>query len=240
MNHVRTHYQQIYAPRTISKELLKSLVTTLGEFKSGLPTSSRKIKAQAISPGKITNLEGPESWKVIDPHSLTELEHIHVELLLTSTESKSCELHVEFRSERIYLSVSDIETGWGKSVYEEMHHRLDSLGISSKGIKEKLQRAYFILSILQNIVLAFSVALFAVWLTGHNRTYLYASLGLFIAGSMPAIKGFFNFFLPPKKTALIQETVVKGQGFPLTEAAAIVAFLEGIIQLGKELVALLR
>jgi hypothetical protein len=116
MNYVRAHYSQIYAPRTISKELLKSLVAALGEFKSGLPTSSRKIKARAISHGKITDLEGADSWKVIDPHSLAELEHVHVELLLTLTEQKSCEPHVEFRSEHIFLSVSDIETGWGKSV----------------------------------------------------------------------------------------------------------------------------
>ncbi len=240
MNPIRTQYWQTYAPRTISKDLIKSLVAALEKFKPGLSTSSRKIKARAIGGGKITNIEGAESWKVIDPHSLTELEQVQVELLLTLTEQKSCELHVEFRSERIFLSVSDIETGWGKSVYEEMLHLLDLLGIPSKGFKEKLQKAYSVLTIMQNVILTCSVALFAFWLTVHRRTYIYAALGLFVAGAMPAIKGFFYFFFPPKKMPLIQETVIKGRGFPFVEAAAIVAFLGGVIQLGKELVALLR
>src|SRR5947207_14847320 len=80
MTNVRTQYREAYAPRTISKALLRALVEALVDFKPGLPTRSRKIRAKAISAGKITELEGPESWKVTDPHSLAELEHVRVEL----------------------------------------------------------------------------------------------------------------------------------------------------------------
>ena len=60
---VRTQYREEYAPRTTSKAALKALVKALADFKPGLPTTSRKIKARAISAGKTTDLEGPESWK---------------------------------------------------------------------------------------------------------------------------------------------------------------------------------
>ncbi len=237
MTYVQTQYREVYAPRTVSRTLLKSLVAGLANFKSGLPTVSRKIKARAISHGKITDLEGPDSWKVIDPHPLAELEHVDVELLLTSTGHSSCELHVEFRGEHIFLSVSDIETGWGKSVYEEMRHLLGTFGISSKGLKERLRRAYGLLTILQNVMLVLSVGLFTAWLTGHGTTYLYASLGLFVAGVMPAMTLSFRFLFPPKKVPLFQETIPKSQGFPWVEGAAILGFLGAVMQLVKELVA---
>ena len=209
MNYVDTHYSQHYAPRTISKETFKSLVEALVRFKPGLPTSERKIKAYAIGPGKQTYLEGAESWKVIDPHSLIELERLQVQLLLSSTEGRSCELHVEFLSNHIWLDVSDRATGWGKSVYEEMWYLLDSLGISSKGFKAEMQAFYFILAINQNVILAISVSLFAFWLTHHNRASLYASIGLFLAGAMPAAMRTVEFFSPPNKIPIIEETVAR-------------------------------
>jgi hypothetical protein len=51
MTNVRTQYREAYAPRTISKALLRALVEALVDFKPGLPTSSRKIRAKAISAG---------------------------------------------------------------------------------------------------------------------------------------------------------------------------------------------
>src|SRR2546421_12037328 len=131
MTNIRTQYKEVYAPRTISKALLRALVEALVDFKPGLPTTSRKIRARAISAGKTTDLEGRESWKATDPHSLAELEHVRVELLLMSAEHRRCELHVEFRSGHISLSVSD-DTGWGKSVFEDALNLLSALGISSK------------------------------------------------------------------------------------------------------------
>ena len=112
MTNVRTQYREAYAPRTISKAFLRALVEALVDFKPGLPTRSRKIRAKAISAGKITELEGPESWKVTDPHSLAELEHVRVELLLTSAEHSSCELHVtrshRFKEQIVIAIQSDI------------------------------------------------------------------------------------------------------------------------------------
>ena len=238
MTNVRTQYREAYAPRTISKALLKALVEALVDFKPGLPTTSRKIKARAISAGKITDLEGPECWKVTDPHSLAELEHVRVEHLLTSSEHRRCELHVEFRSGQISLSVSDIETGWGKGVFEGTLNLLSSLGISSKGLNERLRRAYGLLDIFQNVLLVLSVALFAVWLTGKGISYLSACLALFIAGVMPAMIRSFHFFSPPKKAPIIQETVAKSRNFPWAETTAVLSFLAGVLQLAKALIAI--
>src|SRR5437870_270434 len=100
MPNVRTQCREAYTPRTLSKAILRALVKALVDFKPGLPTTSRKIRARAISAGKTTDLEGPESWKVTDPHSLADLEHVRVELSLTSAEHRRCELHVEFQPER--------------------------------------------------------------------------------------------------------------------------------------------
>ena len=237
MTNVRTQYRETYAPRTISKALLKALVKALVDFKPGLPTTSRKIRARAISAGKTTDLEGPESWKVTDPHSLADLEHVRVELLLTSAEHRRCELHVEFRSGHISLGVSD-ETGWGKSVFEDALNLLSSLGISSKGLNERLRRAYGLLDIFQNVLLVLSVAVFAVWLTGKGISYLYAGLALFIAGFIPAMTRSFHFFSPPKRAPIIQETVAKSRNFPWAEATAVLSFLAGVLQLAKALVAI--
>lgn len=237
MSNVRTQYREVFAPRTISKALLKALVEALAEFKPGLPTTSRKIRARATSAGKITDLEGPESWKVTDPHSLAELELVRVELLLRSAEHGKCELHVEFRSGHILLGVSDIETGWGKSVFEDTRNLLSNLGISSKGLNERLKRAYDLLDIFQNVLLALSVVVFAIWLTGLGTAYLYASLTLFVAGVMPALIRSFYFFSPPKKVPIFQESVAKSRNFPWPEATAVISFLAGVLQLAKALVA---
>ncbi len=237
MASVRTQYREAYAPRTISKGLLRALVEALAEFKPGLPTTSRKIKARAVSAGKITELEGPESWRVTDPHSSTELEQVRVELLLTSTEHRKCELHVEFRSGQILVSVSDNETGWGKSVFEDTRNLLSNLAISSGGFNERLRRAYGLLDIFQNVLLMMAVGVFAVWLTGQRTTYLYASLALFVAGVMPAVVRSFNFFSPPRKPPIFQETVTRSRNFPWVEATAVLSFLTGVLQMARELVA---
>ena len=237
MTNARTQYREVYEPRTISKAHLRALVETLAEFKPGLPTASRKIRARAISAGKITNLEGPESWKVTDPHSLAEIEQLRVDLLLASAEGGTCELHVEFRSGYTVLSVSDGETGWGKTVFEETRNLVGTLGISPRGFSQKLRRAYVLLDIFQNVLLTLAAAVFAVWLTGRGTTYLYASLALFVAGVMPTMFRSFYFFFPPKKAPIIQETVAKGGNFPWAEATAVLSFLTGIVQLAKALVA---
>jgi hypothetical protein len=238
MNNVRTQYRDAYAPRALSKAILKAFVEALVDFKPGLPTTSRKIRAKAIGSGKITELEGPESWKVTDPHSLAELEQVRVELLLASTEQRKCELHVEFRSGQILLSVSDFETGWGKGVFEDARILLSDLGISSDGFNERLRKAYGLLDIFQNVLLALSVAVFAVWLMGRGATYLYASLALFVAGVMPALIRSYYFFSPPRKTPIFQETVAKSRNFPWAEATAVLAFFTGVLQLAKALVSI--
>jgi hypothetical protein len=239
MASVRTQYREEYAPRTTSKAALRALVETLADFKPGLPTTSRKIRARAIGAGKTTDLEGPESWKVTDPHSLADLQQVRVELLLTRSEHRRCEIHVEFRSGHTLLSVSDLETGWGKGVFEDMRSLLGALSISSKGFNEVLRKAYGLLDIFQNVLLAFAVAAFAVWLSGRGASYLYASLALFIAGVMPAMTHSFHFFSPPRKPLIFQEAAAKGRNFPWAEATAVLAFMTGMLELAKALIALL-
>lgn len=214
MTYVRTQHWQSYLPRTISKSLFRSLVEALDQFKPGLNTASRKIKAKAISYRTITSLEGPQSWKVTDPHPLPELEQLEVELLLVANTTDSCELHIDFRSERIFLSVSDIQTGWGKSVFEEARHLLSTLGISSEGWKATLRKSYAVLEILQYLLLIVSVAMFSVWLQNQKETYLYASLGLFVSGVIPTLRRLVHFFRPPSKTLIIQEAPPKNRHFP--------------------------
>ena len=238
MANVRTQYREEYAPRTTPKAALRALVEALADFKPGLPTSSRKIRARAIGAGKTTDLEGPESWKVTDPHSLADLQQVRVELLLTRSEHRRCEIHVEFRGGHTLLSVADFDTGWGKGVFEDMRTLLGSLGVSSKGFNEFLRKAYHLLDIFQNVLLVFSAAVFAVWLSGRGATYLYASLALFVAGVMPAMTQSFRYFSPPRKALIFQETVAKSRNFPWAEATAVLAFVTGVIQLAHALIAI--
>ena len=236
---VRTQYKEEYSPRTTPKAALRALVEALADFKPGLPTTSRKIKARAVSPGKTTDREGPESWKATDPHSFADLQHVTVELLLAHSEHRRCEIHIEFRSGYTLLTVSDYETAWGKGVFEDMRPLLRSLGISSRGFNEFLRKAYGLLDIFQNVLLTFSAAAFAVWITGRGATYLYAALALFVAGAMPALTHSFRFFSAPRRAPIFQETLAKGRNFPWAETTAVIAFVTGALQLAKALIALL-
>lgn len=238
MSSDRTLYKDVYAPRAVPKAILKAFVEALADFKPGLPTTSRKISARAISAGKSTELEGPESWKVTDPHSAAELEQVRVVLSLVSTESRRCELEVEFRSGQIVLSVSDIETGWGKSVFEDTRVLLGNLGIFSGGLNEWLRWAYALLDNFQNVLLVLSAAGFAAWLTDRGITYLYSSLALFVAGVMPALTRSYYFLSPPGKTPIFQDAVARSRNIPWAEATAVLAFLTGVIQFAIALVAI--
>lgn len=235
MSFVRTQYTTVYQPRPISKDVLKSLVGELESFKAGLQTTSRLIKSRAISHEKITTLQGPECWKVVDPHPLSGLEHLEIELLITESNDKSCELHVEFRANHIFLSVSDIGTSWGRGVHEEMRHILDKYGISTNGFREKIHSSYGFIVILQNIILAVSVAAFSTFLAGHGNGYLYTSVALFFSGAVPAFVNVFRHFFPPKKQPIVQEAAPKRMSFPFTEASAVISFIGAIISLAKEL-----
>ena len=135
--------------------------------------------------------------------------------------------------------MSDYETGWGKGVFEEMRTLLGGLGVSPGGFGALLEKAYGLLDIFQNVLLAFSVAVFAIWLGGRGATYLYASAALFVAGVIPALTHSFRFFSPPRKALIFQETVARGRNFPWVEATAVVAFLTGVLQLVKALISIL-
>jgi hypothetical protein len=236
---VRTQQWQLYAPCAISKATFRALVERLDKFKPGLATTSRKIKAKAISHAMITDLERADSWKVTDSHFLPELELLQVELLLEANATDSCELHIDFRSERILLSVSDIQTGWLKAVFDEARQLLEDLGVTRRGWKDALGKTYALLQILQILLMAAAVAVFAVWVSRGGDAYLYSSVGFFIAAVIPTLHQVLYFFRPPKKTPIIQEAAPSIRRFPWTEAAAVLGFLAGILGLIKELISLL-
>lgn len=219
--------------------MFRALVEKLDQFKPGLATTSRKIKAKAISHARITDLEGADSWKVSDSHFLPELELLQVELLLVANATDSCELHIEFRSDRIFLSVSDIQTGWLKAVFDEGRQLLEDLGITRRGWKDALEKTYALLQILQLLLMAAAVAVFAVWVNRGGDAYLYSSVGFFIAAVVPTLRQVLHFFKPPKKTPIIQEATPRIRRFPWTEAAAVLGFLAGVLGLVKELISLL-
>src|SRR5437773_3063493 len=233
MPNVRTQCREAYTPRAISKGILKALVEALVDFKPGLPTTSRKIKARAISAGKSTELEGPECWKVTDPHSLAELENVRVELLLASTDHRKCELHVEFRSGQILLSVSDIETSWGKSVFEDTRVLLSELGISSKGFNERLRNANGLLDIFQNVLLALAVAVFAVWLTGRRTIYLYASLAFVRCRRHAGVDPLVPFLFASQEDPDFPGNGRQGQKFSMGGSDGGPCFLHGLASAGE-------
>lgn len=151
----------------------------------------------------------------------------------------SCELHIEFRSDRIFLSVSDIQTGWLKAVFDEARQLLENLGISPRGWKDALRKSYALFEITQILLMSSAVAIFAVWVNQRGNAYLYSSVGFFIAGVIPTLRQVLYFFRPRKKTQIIQEVIPRSRRFPWTEAAAVLGFLAGVLSLAKELISLL-
>ncbi|MBI2728749.1 MAG: hypothetical protein HYX42_21115 [Polaromonas sp.] len=236
MTFVRTQQFQTYPPRTISRGTFRALVDALKEFRPGLITTDRKIKAQAISHGKITNLEGPESWKVLDEHSLSELEHLQVEMLLTASPTESCELHIEFRGNHVALSVSDIKTGWGKAVFEEARHLLELYEISLRGWKQSFIRTYQLVEILQTPLMVLAAAVFAVWLKYGGVNYAYAAVGFMLSGVIPTLRTLWRFFRPAKRIQIVQEADPKVPKFPWMEASSVLAFIASVLSLTKEVI----
>jgi hypothetical protein len=56
---------------------------------------------------------------------------------------------------------------------------------------------------------------------------------------MPAMIRSYHYFFPPKRPQTIQETVPKSRNFPWVEATAVLSFLTGVVQLAKQLIAIL-
>jgi len=236
MTTVRTQQFQTYPPRTVARTTFRSLIASLDSFMPGLPTASRQIKARAISHGRITDLEGSDSWKVTDSHPLSELEHLQVEILLISSTNESCELHIELRQNHIALSVSDIQTGWGKAVFEEGRHLLQTLGLSPHAWQASVIRGYQVLEIMQMLLLAFATAVFSLWLKYESISYAYGAIGLMLSGSTPTIHKIVRFLRPPKKTPILQESATAARSFPWVEASAILGFVGAAMSLAKELI----
>ena len=235
MAHLPYQYRWFYLPRPISRETLRDLVESLAQFKSGLETTSREIRGEAVAHGNVTRLKGPDSWKVIEPYALDELERVQFEILLTKSENTSCEIHVEFRKDSIFLSVSDIGTGWGKGVFDDMRELLSRHGISASRLSSLVTRSYQVIESLASILLVLAILLYISWREDGSLTFLVASIGLFVSGAIPAIVRTHRILVPQKQTPVISNTSTRGAHVRLSEVAALVGIAQGVLAIAKTL-----
>lgn len=235
MPHVPLQHYWIYPPRPISRDTFRRLIESLEQFKLGLETQSRTIRAQAISFGNRTDREGPDAWKVIEPYAYEKIEQIQFELLLTKTEKFSCELHVEFRKERIFLSVSDIGTDWGQSVFDDMRSLLAEHGISVNRWSTYLARSYTLIESLSPLLLAGALMLYVHWRESSSTALLAAFTGLLVGGAVPALRRAYRVFVPMKQLPIIEVSGKAPARIPWVEIAAVLSVAQGAISLLKEL-----
>lgn len=236
MNQTRTQYWQSSLPKTISKQDFIGLVNELDDFMSGLATQDRKIKCKALGSGSETYLEGKDSWKVFEPYPFEKLEHLECELLLVKNDNSSCELHIEFRKNHIFLSVSDIGTGWGEAVFQQASRELKRKKIFTNDIIRKL---YSAILRLQNIFIILGAIIIFVWNNTGLITYLVSGTSFLIAGIAPALTDIYRIFSPSKPITLLEDTVPKRSisGEKLTIAISLLVAVLGLI---KEIIGLLH
>lgn len=239
MAHVSFQHRALYRPRPISRDTFRRLVESLEQFKPGLETQSRTIRAQAISFGNKTDREGPGAWEVIEPYAFEKLEQIQFELLLTKSEQFSCELHVDFRKERIFLSVSDIGTGWGQSVFDDMRNLLAEHGISVSRWSTYLERSYALIESTSRLLLVGALILYVHWRESNSTALLAAFAGLLVGGAVPALRRAYRVFVPMKQLAIIEVFGKAPARIPWAEIAAVLGVVQGAIWLLKELIEVL-
>ena len=228
--------QWAYRPRPISKETLRGLIEGLSVLKTSLPTESRAIRARAIGKdAHHTDLTGKESWKVIEPYSFSELEEVHFALQMNKTQQESCEIYVELRKERILLSVSDLGTEWGGSVFEEMQNLLSQHGIAVKRLEAISSKVYSVVEALSGIILIFAVLLYIEWHDTGSPNMALTSVGMLLAGATPSVAKAYRLLFPAKERLIIQPQSSKRVRFPLTEVTAWLGIIQVIFGISKEI-----
>ncbi len=221
-------------PKTISVKLFQNLVESLANFMPGLATSERSVITVVVANGQENILSGFDSWNAYQPFALDKIEHIQFELTLKKNENESCQLHVEFRRNHIFLSVSDISTGWLDAVFEEMERKLKSLGLFKGELGYKLTSTVLR---LQNIFLLVGT-IFLLFPMQMELNLFYVGVCLVLTGIVPVISDIFRIFFPQKPIQVLEEKTI----LPIVniEKVAIwVGLISGTVALIKELYVLI-
>ncbi|CAH8242678.1 conserved hypothetical protein [Vibrio aestuarianus] len=229
MSTQRMQRWRLSPPKTIAVKLLQEIVESLDSFMPGLSTTERLVETVVVANGKRNALVGFDSWKAYQPFALDKIEHIQFELTLKLNEHDSCQLHVEFRQEHIYLSVSDVGTGWLDAVFEEMERRLKSIGLFKGELGYKLTA---MLRRLQNVFLV-AGAVLVIYPKQGELDFFYVGLFLIVTGVIPVLSDIFRIFSPLKPIQVIEEK----SAFPIVnieKAATWIGIVSGTVALAKE------
>lgn len=230
MSNKRMQRWRVAPPKSISVQLLQDIVESLGNFMPGLQTIDRPIETKVISNGEQNIKSGADSWKAYQPFALDKIEHIQFELTLKQDEKKSCQLHVELRRNHVFLSVSDIGTGWLDAVFEQMERTLKSYGLFKSELGYKLTSSILR---LQNVFLVLGTAL-ALFPEVSGLNLFYVGVFLVITGIIPTLSDIFRIFFPQKPIQVLEEKAT----LPIVNIEKIatwVGLISGVVALGKEL-----
>ncbi|MBJ6954346.1 hypothetical protein [Vibrio cholerae] len=230
MSRQRMQRWRVSPPKTISVKLFQKLVESLVSFMPGLSTIERLVETTVIANGQQNVVSGFDSWKAYQPFPLDKIEHIQFELTLKKSDHESCQLHVEFRQNHIFLSVSDIETGWRDAVFEEMERKLKSAGLFKGELGYKLTSTILR---LQNIFIVTGTML--ILFPEHKGLNLFNVGICFIAtGVVPVVSDIFRIFFPQKPIQVLEEKIVL-PNVNIEKSAAWVGLVSGVVTLAKEL-----
>jgi hypothetical protein len=220
---------RVAPPKTISVKLLQSVISSLNDFMPGITTVERFVKTDVVADGLTNTISGSDSWKAYQPFSLDKIEHIQFELTLKKDDVNSCQLHVEFRKNHIFLSVSDHGTGWLDAVFEEMERTLKSNGLFKGELGHKLTS---VVLRMQNLLLLTGLALL-ISPEHFDLNLFYVGAFLIVTGIVPVLSDTYRIFFPRKPIQVIEEktniAVVN-----VEKIALWVGLVSGLVALGKE------
>ena len=145
-------------------------------------------------------------------------------------DKNSCQLHVEFRKNHIFLSVSDHGTGWLDAVFEEMERTLKSNGLFKGELGYKLTSMVLR---TQNLLLLTGMALL-LSPEHYDLNLFYVGIFFIVTGVVPVISDIYRIFFPLKPIQVIEDkTNIAIANFEKT--AIWVSLVSGLVALGKEL-----
>ena len=221
---------RVSPPKTISVKLFQKVVESLDNFMPGLSAIQRSVETVVIANGQQSVASGFDSWKAYQPFALDKIEHIQFELTLKKSAHESCQLHVEFRQNHVFLSVSDIGTGWLDAVFEEMERKLKSAGLFKGELGYKLTSTILR---LQNIFLVVGTV-FVLFPKYQDLNLLYVGICCIATGVVPVISDVLRIFFPQKPIQILEEKTVLPI-FNIEQAATWVGLVSGVVALVKEL-----
>lgn len=230
MSSPRLQRWRVSPPKSISVGLFQKVVESLASFMTGLNAIERSVETVVIANGEQNVVSGFDSWKAYQPFSLDKIEHIQFELTLKKNDHESCQLHVEFRQNHIFLSVSDIGTGWLDAVFEEMERKLKSAGLFKGELGYKLTSTILR---LQNIFLVAGTT-FVLFPVHDGLNLFYVGICFIVTGVVPVISDIFRIFFPQKPIQILDEKIVLPI-ISIEKAATWVGLVSGIVVLAKEL-----